>query len=144
MYASSNLTDKTGDSTVRPKVKWSTLLTLFMFNSLSAIAETVKTDWLTDQEGSVGKEIGAEVVTARTINDIRQMDVIFPDAEQYDPAKTRLQVFSKDEQGPKLLSLKQVEPLIDNNGKPYGIRIKLKKMKGFEFRLFLHQTDLQQ
>lgn len=93
------------------------LLTALLFGLALSAQETptaVKTDWLSDQSGSTGKRLSAEVLAVKTEN----------------PAKKKVSKIQK--------------MLADNDSKPYGLRAKLKKPKDFTFRLYLHQNAEQQ
>lgn len=117
------------------------LLTALLFGlALSAqeTPEAVKTDWLSDESGNTGRVLGAEVLAVKTEKDFSLIDIAIPQMQQYSSENMVVEFFSEDEKPHEKRPVKHKEVLLDNEGKPYGVRVKLKKPRNFEFRLYLH------
>ncbi len=122
------------------------LLAFILFSSASfGSLQQVKTGWLSDEAGSSGKQLGAEVIAAKSELDLRVIDIAIPGLARYNTDQVTVQIQVQEDKRPLLLRIRNAQILTDGDGQDYGIRIKLKQVKGFEFRLYLHQSpEVQQ
>ena len=117
------------------------LLVGLVFNSTPVAAQTTS-DWLMDKQGSLGDILGAEVIQARSLDEIRVVDVIIPHSSTLNFETVVVEERTR-ERAIKLA--KKPELLHDDNGQPYGLRFHFKRAPNFQFRLhFYERPDLPQ
>lgn len=110
---------------------------VFMLLYIPAILsanDALDTDWLEAIKGSSGEILGAEVIQIKQVDDMIIIDIDIP-AEKLEDYKT-VMVIEKESRKPVKLA-KEAE-LLSNDGEAYGVRVQIKRLPGFEFRLRLH------
>tara|TARA_R110001592_G_scaffold309760_1_gene584196 strand:+ start:34809 stop:35201 length:393 start_codon:yes stop_codon:yes gene_type:complete len=97
--------------------------------------DEINTDWLEAKTGSSGATLGTEVIQVKQVDDIMSIDVDIPtdNLKKYGT----VDVIDKKSNKPVKLE-KQPEILNNDNGEAYGIRLQMKRLPGFEFRLRLY------
>lgn len=118
-------------------IKSAGLIALIASPIHSIASEEISTDWLEAKSGSSGEALEAEVVKVTSKGDITVVDVIIPvkDLENYEI----IEVIGK-KSGKVITPVKKPELLL-SDGEPYGYRIQLKRLPGFEFKLQLNDTS---
>lgn len=97
--------------------------------------DEINTDWLEAKTGSSGTTLGTEVIQVKQVDDIMSIDVDIPtdNLKNYGT----VEVIGKKSNKPVKLE-KQPEILNNDNGEAYGVRLQMKRLPGFEFRLRLY------
>ena len=97
--------------------------------------DEINTDWLEAKTGSSGATLGTEVIQVKQVDDIMSIDVDIPtdNLKKYGT----VDVIDKKSNKPVKLE-KQPEILNNDNGEAYGVRLQMKRLPGFEFRLRLY------
>ncbi|MDX2464777.1 MAG: hypothetical protein QNK31_09745 [Porticoccus sp.] len=97
--------------------------------------DEINTDWLEAKTGSSGATLGTEVIQVKQVDDIMSIDVDIPtdNLKNYGT----VEVIGKKSNKPVKLE-KQPEILNNDNGEAYGVRLQMKRLPGFEFRLRLY------
>lgn len=108
---------------------------ILLCTSMTAHAnDELNTDWLKATTGSSGEKLGSEVILVRTVDDVMIIDVDIP-ADNLEDYETVVVIEKKSNKSVKLA--KKPEILSDDDGDAYGIRLQIKRLPGFEFRLRL-------
>tara|TARA_R110002111_G_scaffold145526_1_gene212015 strand:- start:194 stop:589 length:396 start_codon:yes stop_codon:yes gene_type:complete len=95
-----------------------------------------KTSWLNTLEGSTSYKLGAEVLSVNSDEVVTTIDVGFPE----NVLKDFKFAFAEDRMTKKVIAQTHVPSLLkDLEDRPYGLRFKLKRLPGFEFRVHLYE-----
>ncbi len=115
---------------------------IFIINSYAQeLKKTVETDWLKTEVGSTGDILGAKVIglDSEPEKELTVIDVMLP--ENIDFSLESVEVIGKESQK-EIKQTREPEWLKNYEDGSYGVRLHLKRPKGFVFRLRLSDTDI--
>jgi hypothetical protein len=107
-----------------------------LLHAADETANELNTDWLEATAGSSSEQLGAKVVQVKQMGEMTVVDVDIPakDLQNYETVL----VIGKRQNLP--VSLPKHPILLSRDGEHYGLRIEIKGLPGYEFRLQLRDN----